>query len=132
MSFNSHSATQFKVTHDWNDIELSVSIDFNIISVAQLKEYAQNHFDCPKNLSPTDDAIIDVFLKILARTCFRVSLFNDLTVEGLRDYFNNAVEWGAELFPPMDGSKGILIESFTFDSLDDSLFEISRWATHVR
>ena len=62
----------------------------------------------------------------IAVTCFRVCLFDDLTLEGLRAYFNNAIEWGAELLPPIDGSKGITIKSFTFDSLDDELFEVKQ------
>ncbi|MCY9861267.1 DUF2528 family protein [Vibrio coralliirubri] len=125
MSFKQNSATEFTVTHSWNDIELVVDIDFNVLSVAQILAYTQNHYNCPRDLCTSDDAVIEAFLKLLAMTCFRFCLFNNSTVEGLIDHFTNSITWGVELFPPMDGSKGIIIKSFTFDSLEDELFELT-------
>lgn len=113
----------YSVTYGAGEIELSVEIDFSKLPISTIKEYAQNHHDYESYLKFSDNDVVCAFLKLLAKTCFRLCIEKDLNAQGVIEEFEPSRGLGLDLFPSMSGKEGIKIKSFHFDELDPSLFE---------
>ncbi|ELP5899922.1 DUF2528 family protein [Vibrio vulnificus] len=113
----------YTVRHFWNDIELSAEIDFEKTSFEKLHAYVINHHEYSEFMRASGDDVIQCFLKLLANACFKISISNDLNIDGLIDFFDSSNSWVAELFPRLSGQDGVRLVSFTYSDLDPELFE---------
>ena len=113
----------YTVRHFWNDIEISAEIDFEKTSIEKLKDYVTNHHEYSEFMIASGGDIIKCFLKLLANACFKISVSNNLSFEGLIEYFDSSNSWMTDLFPRLNGQEGVRLLSFTYSELDPELFD---------
>lgn len=113
-----------EINHGYNDIKLIVEVDKSLLTNDVLKKYVYNHHEFKSFLHSANGDYLSCFLMLLAKECYRVSLCDELTLQGLIEHFENPTSWRTELFPSLSGGAGLRLVNFEYAELDPNLFEV--------
>ena len=120
----SSSVKLYTVRHGYNEIVLTVEIDFEKVTKEEISECAKNNLDHKLFLKHSNSDNIICFLKLFSKTCYQVSLAEEVSLCGLIDYFNTNEWWGSKPFATVSGLHGLQLIDFTYTELEPELFEV--------
>lgn len=121
----------YKVQHDMNDGEMTVEIDHDVMTDANLHEINSFWLDAEFRLIREDGNVLHAVLKMLLAEVLVVQLEGGLNTRGVVEQFDYDAKFGRggiEGWPKMDGSAGIKIidvDGLEFEASYMSITEVA-------